>query len=69
MNEKENAAKFVVKSLTLGQTTRPSNNQQEKINLGGIVDIAVPEGLRVKMKENEKKDKSLCKGIDRDCGT
>ena len=45
-------------SRNLGQTTRPSYNQQENRTLR-IVDFAVPADHRVKWKENEKKDKYL----------
>ena len=44
----------------LRQTTRPSNNQQQqKKRTCRIVDFAVPVVHRVKLKENEKKDKYL----------
>ena len=45
------------RSPNLGQTTRPSNNQQEKENW--TVDFAVPADHRIKLKESEKRDKYL----------
>ena len=45
-------------SLNSGQTTRPYNNEQKKRTYK-IVDFAVPADHRVKLKENEKKDKYL----------
>ena len=49
-------------SLNLGQTTRPSNNQQKekrKKKTCKIVDFAVPADHKIKLKESEKKDKYL----------
>ena len=40
-------------SLNVGQTTRPSNNQQEKRNCQNV-DFVVPVDHCVKLKENEK---------------
>ena len=45
-------------SCNLGQTTRPSDNQQKKRNCQ-IVGFAIPADHRVKLKESEKKDKYL----------
>ena len=43
-------------SFNLGQTTRPYNNKKKK-RTSKMVDFAVPADHRVKLKENEKKDK------------
>ena len=45
-------------SHNLGQTIKPYNNYYKKITCQ-IVDFAVPANHRVKLKENEKKDKYL----------
>ena len=45
-------------SANLGQNTRPYNQQKKKI-IWKIVDFAVPADHRIKLKENEKKDKYL----------
>ena len=42
----------------LGQTTRPSDSQPKQRSYR-IVDIAVPADDRVRLKENEKRDKYL----------
>ena len=39
--------------------TRPYNNQKQKKRTWKIVDFAVPVDHRIKLKENEKKDKYL----------
>ena len=47
-------------SLNLSQTTRSSDSQQEKEKkkkICRIVDFAVPVDHRVRLKENEKKNK------------
>ena len=46
-------------SSTLGQKTRPYNNQQKKKRIFKIVDFAVPADHRINLKECEKKDKYL----------
>ena len=49
-------------STNLGQTTRPHNNQQQqqqKKKTRKIVDFAMPADQRLKLKENEKRDKYL----------
>ena len=46
-------------SPNLGQTTRPSNNQQQIRRTSRIVDFAVLADHWVKLKESEKKDKYL----------
>ena len=43
-------------SPNLGQKTRPNNNLQKK-RIFKIVNFAVPGDHRIKLKENEKKDK------------
>ena len=43
----------------LGQKNRPYNNQQKKKRICKIVDFAVPADQRVKLKENETKEKYL----------
>ena len=45
-------------SSNLSQKTRPYNNQQKK-RICKIVDFAVPADYRIKLNENEKKDKYL----------
>ena len=45
-------------SANIGQKIRPFNNQQKK-STGQIVDFAVLADHRIKLKEYEKKDKSL----------
>ena len=46
--------------MNLGQTTRPSNNQQKRDNLEErIVDFVVPVDYKLKLKESVKKDKYL----------
>ena len=49
-------------SPNLGQTTRPNNNQQQqqkKKRIRKIVNFAVPDDHKIKLKESEKKDKYL----------
>ena len=46
-------------SPTLEQKNRPYNNQQQKKRICKIVDFTVPTDYRIKLKENEKKDKYL----------
>ena len=46
-------------SRNLGQTTRPYNNQQKKKRTSRIVDFAVSADHKVKLKENEEKNKYL----------
>ena len=46
------------RSPNLDQTTRPHNNQQIDRTCS-IVDFAVPADHRMKLKENEKRDKYL----------
>ena len=56
-------------SINLGQTTRPSNNQQ-KDGTCRIVDFAVPADHRVKVKEIEKQKSTLpLLGNWKNCGT
>ena len=43
----------------LNQKTRDSDNQQQKNRTCRLVDFAVPADHRVKIKENEKRDKYL----------
>ena len=47
-----------IRSTNLGQTTKPSDSQQ-KTRTCGIVDFAILADHRVKLKENEKRDKYL----------
>ena len=47
------------RSPNLGQTTRPYINKKRKKETCKIVDFAVPVDHRVKLKENEKKNKYL----------
>ena len=56
-------------SSNLGQTSRPSNNQQKKRTCR-IIDFAVSAEHRVKLKENEKKEKyqDLAREV-KNCGT
>ena len=46
-------------SPNLGQMTRPCNNQQQQLKKGTcrIMNFNIPADHRVKLKENEKKDK------------
>ena len=46
-------------SPNVGQKTRPYNNQQQKKRNWKIVNFAVSVDHRIKLKENEKKDKYL----------
>ena len=46
-------------SPNLGQKTRPYSSQQKKKRTFKIVDFAFPVDQRIKVKENEKKDKYL----------
>ena len=46
-------------SPNLGQKTRAYNNQQKKKRIFKIIDFAVPDDQRIKLKECEKKDKYL----------
>ena len=46
-------------SPSLGQKTRPYNNQQKKTKICKIVDFAVPDEYGIKVKEIEKRDKYL----------
>ena len=50
-------------SFNFRQTTRTSNNQEKKKRTYQIVDFAVSANHRVKLKENEKKDKYLARGL------
>ena len=46
-------------SPNIGQKTRPNNYQQKKKRTRKIIDFAVPDDHRIKLKECEKKDKYL----------
>ena len=49
-------------SLNIGQTTRPTNNQQIKENLPNS-GLSVPADLWVKLKESEKKNLDLAREL------
>ena len=55
-------------SPNLGETTRPSDNQQKRMT-GWIVNFAVPTDHGLKLKENEKKDNylDLTRELEKNC--